>query len=57
MLRPHQHPPRSMHGYCARSMNVLMSANQRLLSKIPIVKIDNHLYLQKDNFQFEKPVD
>ena len=35
-------------------MNVLMSANERLLSKIPIVKIDNHLYLQKENFQFEK---
>ncbi len=35
-------------------MNVLMSANERLLSKIPIVKIDNHLYLQKENLQFEK---
>ena len=35
-------------------MNVLMSANERLLSKIPIVKIENHLYLQKEPFQFEK---
>ncbi len=35
-------------------MNVLMSANERLLSKIPVVKIDNHLYLQQENLQFEK---
>ncbi|MEM1119420.1 MAG: VCBS repeat-containing protein [Bacteroidota bacterium] len=35
-------------------MNVLMSANERLLSKIPIVKIENHLYLQTEHLQFEK---
>lgn len=35
-------------------MNVLMSANERLLSKIPVVKIDNHLYLQQDDFEFVK---
>ena len=34
-------------------INVLRSVNEKLLSLIPVVKIENYLYLQKENLAFE----